>query len=194
MARPKDENLKNRILSVANTKFLQFGFSNVSVDEIVSEAKTSKAAVYNFFSSKEDLVRVVLLSLNDRINFNISKIIHSNNFSFPKKLEEIIRFTSTILKEVNTKFLEDLRVITPDIWDEYLELRNHRLDTLYLQLFKDGIKLGYIRKDMPIKFLLLIYTKLTELVVNTSDLKNISVSKSEAYSLISKLFLEGANP
>ena len=194
MARPKDENLKNRILSVASSKFLRRGFSNVSVDEIVSDVKTSKAAIYNYFLSKEDLVRTVLLLLNDRINLNISKIVNNKNFTFPKKLEEIMRFTSMILKEVNTKFLEDLRITTPDIWKEYLELRNQRLNTLYLKLFKDGIKLGYIRKDMSIKFLLLIYTKLTELVVDISDLKNISVSKSEAYYLISKLFLEGANP
>lgn len=194
MARPKDENLKNRISNVASSKFLSSGFSHVSIDEIVAEVRTSKAAVYNFFSSKEDLVYAVILSLNNRINFNISKIIHNNNLSFPKKLEEIIKYTSHILTEVNTGFLEDLRTQTPDIWEHYLELRKQRLNTLYLQFFKDGIKLGFIRKDISVKFILFVYTKLTELVVDTSNLNTIKVSKSEAYSLISKLFLEGAKP
>ena len=194
MARPKDENLKNRILNVASSKFLGSGFSNVSLDEIVSEARTSKAAIYNFFSSKEDLVHSVLLSLNNRINFNISKIINNSSFSFPKKLEEIMKFTSHILIEVNTKFLEDLRIQTPSVWNHYLELREQRLNTLYMKLFKDGINLGFIRKDISIKFILFVYTKLTELVVDTSNLNTIKVSKSEAYSIISKLFLEGAKP
>lgn len=194
MARPKDETLKNRILKTASSKFLRSGFSDISIDEIVSAARTSKAAVYNFFSSKEDLIHSVLILLNNRINTNISKIVNSNNFSFPKKLEEIIRFTSSILTEVNTKFLEDLRIQTPGIWETYLELREQRLNTLYIKLFNDGIRLGYIRKDISVKFLLLVYTKLTEIVVDTSNLKTVKVSKSEAYSLISKLFLEGANP
>ena len=194
MARPKDENLKNRILSAASSRFLNFGFSNVSIDEIVADARTSKAAVYNFYSSKEDLILAVLLSLNNKINFNISKIINDESFSFPKKLEEIINFTSHILKEVNSKFLEDLRIQTPRVWKHYLKLREQRLNTLYIKLFKDGINLGYIRKDIPIRFILLVYTKLTELVVDTSNLRTVNVSKSEAYSLISKLFLEGAKP
>ena len=194
MARPKDENLKYRILNAASSKFLRSGFSSVPVDEIVAEAGTSKAAVYNFYSSKEDLVRAVLLMLNDRINLNISRIVNNNNIPFPRKLEEIIRFTSSLLKDVSTKFLEDLRVQTPAVWKEYLKLREERLNTYYIKLFNDGIQLGYIRKDVSVKFLLLVYTKLTEIAVDTSNLKNVKVSKSEAYSLISKLFLEGANP
>ena len=185
MARPKDENLKNRILNAASYKFLTDGFSGISVDEIVAEARTSKAAVYNFFSSKEGLVHAVLLSLNNRINFNISKIINNNSFSFPRKLEEIIKFTSRILKEVNTKFLEDLRIQTPRIWKHYLELREQRLNTLYIKLFNDGIKLGFIRKDIRVEFILLIYTKLTDLVVDTNNLTSVKISK---------LFLEGARP
>ena len=109
-------------------------------------------------------------------------------------MEEIIRFTSRILKEVNTKFLEDLRTQTPRVWKHYLELREQRLNTLYMKLFKDGIKLGFIRKDIPVEFILLIYTKLTELVVDTSNLNTVKISKSEAYYLVSKLFLEGAKP
>ena len=194
MARPKDENLKNRILNIASSRFLSSGFSNVSIDEIVAEARTSKAAVYNFFSSKEYLVHSVLLSLNNRINFNISKIINNDSFSFPEKLEEIMKFTSGILMEVNTRFLEDLRTQTPSVWNHYLELREQRLNTLYIKLFKDGIKLGFIRKDISVKFILSVYTKLTELVVDTSNLNTVKVSKSEAYSLVSKLFLEGAKP
>lgn len=194
MARPKDENLEERILNSASSKFLSSGFSGVPLDEIVSDARTSKAAVYNFFSSKEDLVHAVLISLNNRINRNIAGIVNNNKISFAKKLEEIIRFTSSLLSEVNTKFLEDLRVQTPDLWNEYLKLRQQRLNTLYMKLFEEGMRQGNVRKDVPVKFILLVYTKLTELAVDTSNLKSVKVSKTEAYSLISKLFLEGANP
>ncbi len=140
------------------------------------------------------MVHAVLISLNNRINRNISGIINNDNLSFPKKLEEIIRFTSSLLTEVNTKFLEDLRIQTPDLWREYLRLRQQRLNTLYMKLFDEGKRLGNLREDIPVKFLLLVYTKLTELAVDPSNLKSVKVSKTEAYSLISKLFLEGANP
>lgn len=194
MARPKDENLKYRILNAASSKFLRYGFARVPVDEIVALAGTSKAAVYNFFASKDELVHAVLLKLNERINLNISGIIKNDNLTFPRKLEEIVRFTSSLLKEVSTVFMEDLRIQTPLIWKEYLKLREERLKTYYIELFNEGIRLGFIRKDVPLEFLLLVYTKLTEIAVDTSNLTSVRVSKSEAYSLISKLFLEGARP
>ena len=71
MARPKDNFLQDRILKYATLNFFRKGIYKVSVDQIVADAKTSKAAVYNFFPSKKKLAEAVLINLNDRINSTI---------------------------------------------------------------------------------------------------------------------------
>ncbi|MBN6185766.1 TetR/AcrR family transcriptional regulator [Aneurinibacillus sp. BA2021] len=46
---------KKRILHVALELFNKKGFSNVTVDEIIEQAETSKGAFYNHFKSKHDI-------------------------------------------------------------------------------------------------------------------------------------------
>ena len=47
---------KERIVRSAWALFEQNGFDNVSVDEIVAAAESSKGSFYHYFSSKEDLL------------------------------------------------------------------------------------------------------------------------------------------
>jgi hypothetical protein len=67
-----------------------------------------------------------------------------------------------------------------------------RLDKFYRALFRAGKDQGIIRKDIDINFLLLLYTKLTELLIEPDSLDNFSYSNKMAYKMISKTFLEGA--
>ena len=194
MARPAKIDLRDKILNAASDKFFRHGFSRISIDEIVADVRTSKSAVYKFFSSKEDLVHAVLVSLNQKINLNIGLIVNDNSKTFLQKLEAIMNFTSGILQKVSKDFLDDLKVTAPAIWKEYLKMRKERLDNLYLKFFRQGVKQGFIRKDIPLNFILLVYTKLTELVVDPSDLDSVNLNKKDAYNLLSRLFLEGANP
>ena len=194
MARPPKLDLKDKILSAATEKFFRLGFSRVSIDEIVSDVRTSKSAVYKYFPSKEDLVLAVLTSLNADINNNIGAIINNSSLTFQQRLEHIISFTSGILQRVSKDFLNDLKIDTPSIWLKYQQMRSDRLKNLYYSFFKQGVKQGIIRKDIPLNFILFIYTKLTELVVDPEVLEPMKVSSKKAYSMISHLFLEGAKP
>ena len=194
MARPRKTDLRDKILSAAADKFFRLGFSRVSIDEIVAEVRTSKSVVYKHFSSKEDLVLAVLTSLNEDINKNISSIVNNDSLTFQQKLENIISFTSGILQKVSKDFLNDLRIDTPTIWSKYQQMRSERLKTLYRSLFKQGIQQSIIRKDISLDFILFIYTKLTELVVDPSALDPIKVDSKKAYNMVSRLFLEGAKP
>ena len=194
MPRPAKPDLKDKILSVASEKFFRHGFSRVSIDELVMNVRTSKSAVYKFFPSKEDLLNAVLVSLNQNINLNISLIVNDSSRTFLQKLEAIITFTSGVLQRVSKDFIDDMRINAPGIWQEYLKMRKERLDNLYLKFFKQGVKQGYLRKDIPLNFILLVYTKLTEIVVDPSSLDSFQLSNKNAYNMLSRLFLEGAKP
>ena len=194
MARPIKPDLRNKILTAASDKFYRHGFSRISIDELVKDVRTSKSAVYKFFSSKEALLHAVLVSLNQNINLNIGLIVNDNSKTFLQKLESIIAFTSSILQKVSKDFIEDMKINAPRIWKEYLKMRKERLDNIYLKFFRQGVKQGYIRKDIPLSFILLVYTKLTELVIDPSDLDSINLNKKDAYNMLSRLFLEGAKP
>lgn len=184
-------NIKERILTLAQEKFFRHGFYKVSLDELVAELRTSKSSLYNHFKSKDDLVYQVLKRVNSEINQNLEKILENRKLSFYGKLSEIFAFTVTLLDRAGEDFLKDLRIYTPDLWKEYMQMRDERIDRYYRSLFDSGIKEGIIRDDLDIDLMLDVYFKLTEISVSADAFSGGKFSNQEVYRQISILFLEG---
>ncbi|MEJ2544863.1 MAG: TetR/AcrR family transcriptional regulator, partial [Calditrichaceae bacterium] len=161
---------RKRILYSASKKFFKYGFYKVSMDSLVAELRTSKSTIYKYFPTKEDLVKAVLEEINSEINTNLESIIVDTTKNFQEKLIAITQFTGKILIKVSQEFLTDLHRQTPDLWEYYQTMRLNRLENLYGRLFKNGVVEGIIRQDVHLDFLLLIYTKLTELTVEPDAL------------------------
>ncbi|MCE9849156.1 TetR/AcrR family transcriptional regulator [Aeromonas allosaccharophila] len=58
--RVKSEERRQAILDVAREAFTQLGFENTTMSEIANRAGGSKATLYNYFSSKEELFAAVI--------------------------------------------------------------------------------------------------------------------------------------
>jgi AcrR family transcriptional regulator len=184
-------NVKERILNLAQEKFFRHGFYKVSLDELVAELRTSKSSLYNHFKSKDDLVSQVLQRVNSEINQNLEKILNDRKLSFYGKLSEIFAFTVRLLDQAGDDFLKDLRTYTPDLWKDYMRMRDERINRYYRSLFDSGIKEGIIRNDLDIELILEVYLKLTEISVSADAFSGGKLSNQEVYRQISILFLEG---
>ena len=60
--RTKSEEKRQQILEIANTKFLEQGFDVVSMSDISAALGGSKATLYNYFKSKEEIFVAVMIS------------------------------------------------------------------------------------------------------------------------------------
>jgi AcrR family transcriptional regulator len=63
--RPRDERADRAILEAALDVLAQVGPTGLSVEEVASRAKVSKATIYRRFPTKDDLVIAALASLNE---------------------------------------------------------------------------------------------------------------------------------
>jgi AcrR family transcriptional regulator len=187
----KSDNTKKRILNTASQQYFKYGFYRVSMDSLVAKVRTSKSTIYKYFPAKEDLVQAVLEEINSEINANLESIIEDTSKNFQEKLIAVTQFTGKTLTKVSQEFLADLRIHTPDLWENYLEMRSNRLENLYGRLFTNGIKEGVVRNDVNQDFLLIVYTKLTELAVEPDALASLPMSITEAYAELTTLFIEG---
>src|ERR1700694_4723717 len=50
---------RDHVIQVALSMFIEKGFENVSVDDIITATNTSKGAFYHYFNSKEDIAAEV---------------------------------------------------------------------------------------------------------------------------------------
>src|SRR5450631_4013321 len=62
----KTDQKRQHILDTAYHLFQRKGFANTSMSEITAEAGGSKATVYNYFASKEELFLACMTSITDR--------------------------------------------------------------------------------------------------------------------------------
>ncbi len=191
MPRPKSQNTDQRILDAAASKFFAHGFYKISIDELVAHLRTSKSTIYNHFNSKEGLVEAVLERFNQQLDDGLESIVHHTDHNFKQKLEAVTELTGRLLSQVGEAFWQDLKIHMPERWEAYQDQRVERLRNFYGALLKQAISQGLLRTDIDEDFMLLMYTKLSEIVIQPELLQTMSLSNVDAYRYITQLFLEG---
>jgi AcrR family transcriptional regulator len=188
----KNVDQNQRILAIARSKFLRYGFHRMSIDSIVRDLRTSKSTIYKYYQTKEDLIKAVIDQLNNEINDRLEEIINDDELSFCGKLIVVVEFTRNTLTEINEEFLQDLKLYTPLIWEYYEKGREYRIDTYYRKLFNDGVIEGAVRKDIDLEILMKVYFNLTEMTVDVDQFSKVNYTNQDLYAEISKIYLEGA--
>ena len=77
-------NAKERILETASKLFHQRGYSEVGINEIISEAKTAKASFYQHYPSKESLCEAWLESTHEKSDARLKAIIEQDGTALEK--------------------------------------------------------------------------------------------------------------
>jgi AcrR family transcriptional regulator len=106
---------KQKIVSLASARFLQEGFSKITLDEIASELAMSKKTLYKFFANKEDLLNTVVERMMMEAQQRLSSIIGSQK-TFVEKLSEILTFLGQLVRRVSKPFQRDLQLHAPEVW------------------------------------------------------------------------------
>jgi AcrR family transcriptional regulator len=127
----KDE----QIIKSAKKLISKYGFKKVSMDEIANDAGVTKKTVYSYFSSKEELLNIIIKEELNKMKKNLEKYeketgdffegIHEGIFNLLKirrknDLFKILLEESEVFK--NDKLKESLRMIEQDIMD-YIKLK-----------------------------------------------------------------------
>jgi AcrR family transcriptional regulator len=82
---------KNKIIQAATKVFSEKGYHGSTMDEIAREVGVSKAALYTYFKSKEDILKVIGILLNQTL-IDIQK--SSEGRDYLEVLEEVYKMMS----------------------------------------------------------------------------------------------------
>lgn len=147
MGRPKSPDIKRRILQAAGSFISRRGLDGVSVDEIAWKAGISKATLYVYFRSKQDLFEAVLQDLLAHLPSAAGLIPTDSNDPIEEQLVVIAKRVNRLLSSTDFELVR--RALASDmpaplrerIWktaglpylraiDEYLlvQARSGRLD------------------------------------------------------------------
>lgn len=146
------------ILEKVRELFYKYGVRSVSIDDICRETGMSKKKLYQYVTSKNELVEK-LLEL-ERRNFEI--IFETHNFDGVNSVDILI----TVSKDVNERFWEispsmtfDLKKYYPEIYKKHFD---DRIEFIYDQMWRNirkGITQGMYRSDLSVELVTRLYIR-----------------------------------
>ena len=99
----KNNERKQELLKIAYNMFLNKGYDNTSIDDIINEAKIAKGTYYYYFESKEaTLEEVINMMINEELA--TAKQVLNMPISIPEKLVGII---TSLRPKIDEKEIQD---------------------------------------------------------------------------------------
>jgi AcrR family transcriptional regulator len=171
-AMPKTTNQKDHILETALKLFATHGYASTPVSLIAKKAKVSQGLLYNFFKSKEELLRTMIelgaadiaqsmesyrhiKDPKDAIRIHVLKtveIIQTKKAFW--KLLHAVRLQGLVLRAVEDQFQQITAQVTTIFESVFkqLKVRNAKLESILFLTQIDGLVILYLQDEtIPLK-------------------------------------------
>jgi AcrR family transcriptional regulator len=204
----RQEENRRFILQAAEKVFVQKGYRLATVDDIADEAQFSKATIYRYCESKNDIFFEVIHNVFTESYAGIKKI-QSKKLSAEIKIKELIGFIVTtyhkkknlmrilfLEKSAMIKFLRpgsDSHVTHPDTHPEVTpEIRSlmEKISDVICDIIKEGIEAGEFR-DMDVHDASVVLGSLLRGFYFRGPIKDKKYSIKETTDLLHSFFLNG---
>lgn len=187
----KQETRKEEIIRVAAKLFKEKGYSAVTMRDLAAEMGIKAASLYNHISSKQDILKTIIISIAEEFTYGMDKIINSNATSI-SKLKSIVALHVNVTAN-NTYGMASLNndwMHLEDKLDYYMELRSH-YETNFLEIIKHGIASSEIKNCNPEIIMFSMLTTLRSLFLWIPKKGNFNAN--ELSNSLSEVLIEGIN-
>lgn len=149
--RTKSETRRDAILSVALQVFREVGFDAASMSQIAGRVGGSKATLYNYFPSKEELLLAAMLHSANEHAQSVMELLQGSD-DLPAQLHGFVESLLTLINSAETT--EILRVAiavggATDIGRKFYELGTHEVWLEIAGVLRAEIDRGTLRATDP---------------------------------------------
>jgi AcrR family transcriptional regulator len=178
-------------MAAARALFLQRGFLRVTTDDIAAELGISKATLYKIFSSKEEILRVVVRGVMNETLIRVESLIHDDSLGFVEKMVALFSFLGTQISQFGPVLVRDLQRSVPDIWEEVDDFRRGKIFKNFKVILEAGRRGGFFREDVDPELLLRMFVGLIQQFVNPVEILRSGRTPAEAFESVIKVFFQG---
>jgi AcrR family transcriptional regulator len=182
--------IRERIVATAERVFLGSGFNRVLMDDLARELGMSKKTLYSHFTSKEQLLRAVLLRRTGEVDRGLEAIVSAKE-TFPAKLGHLARFLQSRVSEVSPIFLEDIRRYAPDCFRVVEEYRGRAIPRYFGRLFDEGIRTGHVRRQVNRDLLVRMLVLSIQGIIRPETVEELHLRPREALDHILAILFDG---
>jgi AcrR family transcriptional regulator len=120
--------------------FKKHGTRKYTMETIAAELNISKSTLYQYFSTKDEMVTKVLMNFMEGL-LPFEANLKDTSLSFKDRYYKNLDLFSTALSEISTIFLEDIKTDYPNIWKQ-IEQFNQYVATVAKDFYEAGIEAG----------------------------------------------------
>lgn len=118
--------------------FSQKGLKEFSMNEVANVLGKSKATVYKYFKTREDILELILSEvLSDLVLFE--EALKDKEIDYVSRYIKAIEILSLTLGGISTRFLIDLKKYHPVIWESIEDFKSFTISVLG-EFYKEGKK------------------------------------------------------
>ena len=187
----KSESRKQEIIETAAMLFKEKGYSAVTMRDLAAEMGIKAASLYNHITSKQDILKSIIISIAEEFTNGMSTIKSSNENSI-EKLKKIITLHVDITSN-NTHGMASLNndwMHLEEQLEYYLKLR-HDYENDFRSIIKEGIKADEIVAQKPDVMLFSILSTLRSLYLWIP--KKEDINEVELAADLSNVLINGIN-
>ncbi|MCO5231325.1 MAG: TetR/AcrR family transcriptional regulator [Chitinophagales bacterium] len=149
------------IIEVATQLFIRNGIRSVTVDRVVKELGISKKTIYQYFSSKEELVNACVADVLNKKKEEIGQVT-SKGLEPIAEMLELGALNVEVFKVFSKNTIQDLRMYYPHAWELINEFKVEVIHQYLLKNIKCGILSGDYRPNLQSHIVAYIYISLLD--------------------------------
>lgn len=171
----------NTLVDVAMKLFLEKGFENTTIVEITETADVATGTFYNYFQSKEDLLRYVLTQKIDEVKSSLEEL-NQSSITPREKITQMLSIAGKMYEDDQQFF---------SLCSSNLILKqpphDSRFKDILVNIIQEGQKNGDFRKHIPAEIVIEMFVALMTSSINSRS--QIPFTENLNYKLV--LFLDG---
>jgi AcrR family transcriptional regulator len=155
----RTEQRERDILEAAIDLFGEEGFHDVSTRKIAARAGVSEGTLFNYFSSKNELMRAILGRIYEELTNNASVILR-DELDSRKRLQLLAENHITVMSRDNALFMRMIQAYMNVDLGGYTKIRDsvlHKMNLSYAWVFdvtvKEAVARGEVREDVNLSAL-----------------------------------------
>ena len=178
-----------RILRYAQDKFQKEGFYKTSMDELARELQISKKTIYKYYGSKEKLVEHIVADKMMCDSGKIKGIIDTDD-NVVLKFIKILNLNRERLSCVSEKWLRDVQIHTPKLWEEMDKFKIQMIEETMKKLIEQGKKEKLI-ENYPSEIIITSMIASVRSIINADFMMSTKMSIQELFNHTMELLLNG---
>lgn len=189
--RSAQDDTYQRILEIAGARFMTYGFSRTTMDELASQLGMSKKTLYRYFGTKHEMVQAVVDAHLDHVRTQLLVAFENDELPMVDRLTRILHTVSRQLARLGEPFLSDLARYAPDIWEDVERFREEQVFSRLEGLLAEGIAEGLVKRDVQPAVVVRIISTIARGLVTPSVLTELELRPESVVETLASMMYGG---